>query len=199
MGNPYPPYDELDPETVDLARSFLERVGIDCTKPDTEMTPYRLTHYLKYVLDGGPEPHMTVFNNPDIRVSGLVTMPDIHFWSACSHHCLPFLGIARIGYVPGAKIIGLSKIPLLVRYIAHGFWMQESVAHAIVDWFCENLSPFGGVGVQICALHTCQLLDLGDPPIPIMYYVTYGGDLSWNDCSYKAEFQAHIAIPPMAF
>ena len=45
-------------------------------------------------------------------------MSDIVFSSLCEHHLLPFVGVAHVAYLPGERIVGLSKLPRLVEHRA---------------------------------------------------------------------------------
>jgi GTP cyclohydrolase I len=128
-------------------------------------TPDRFARYLTHLTRCDDYDRWTTFVT-DAETHQLVTVPAIHFWGACSHHMLPFMGQCWVGYIPNKKIIGLSKIPLLVREVARGFWMQEDLTAAIYRRLNELVSP-AGAGVHIRAVHTCQLLDVG-PPVPEM-------------------------------
>lgn len=163
----YPPYDQVPVKFTDIAVALLKAVGLPCDTEHTAMTPFRLCHYLLHLTGVGEDIHLTTFKNEDPIVSHMVAVPHIPFWSACSHHLLPFMGKISVGYVPNKELIGLSKIPLLVRQLAQGFWMQEHLANEIADQLEELLEPLG-LGVFVEATHTCQLLDLKQPPIPVM-------------------------------
>lgn len=181
----YPPYDELSPIAVSAAAAYLDAIGYDHSTPHTQLTPHRLTHYWTYLLAGEGPPHLTVFPNENPVIDNMVKVPSIPFWSACSHHGLPFVGVASIGYIPDKLVYGLSKIPLLVRSLARGFWMQEHLGHVIAATLNNLLSPLG-VGVSISAVHTCQLLDLRQPPIPRMITTVLKG--SFFNAETRAEF-----------
>jgi GTP cyclohydrolase I len=183
----YAPYDQLDRETVECAAAFLRKSGYDLDKEHSRLSPYRLAHYIKTVLKGNKDSlHFTTFANENPRVDHMVTVPHIPFWAVCSHHLLPFVGYVSVGYIPSNRVVGLSKIPLYVREIALGPWMQEHLAAAIADRLEAEVAP-QGVGVQIIAQHTCQLLDLGQPPIPWMITTVVRGALLL-DASAHQEF-----------
>lgn len=188
----YPPYDKLDLEVVRAGSAYLSAVGVPCEGDHGRLTAFRMTHYLKHLIDGKPEGHWTAFPNKDPEVSHMVVVPQIPFWSACSHHCLPFIGKISIGYIPNKLLIGLSKIPLLVRWHAHGLWLQEHLANAIADHMEELLCP-QGVAVYVEAQHTCQLLDLGEPPIPIMKTTVLRGVLMHGEKA-RDEFYKLVGI-----
>jgi GTP cyclohydrolase I len=75
----------------------------------------------------------------------------------CEHHLLPFVGVAHVGYLPGERILGLSKLARVVGHFAARPQVQERLTKQIADWLQENLSP-AGVGVVIEAEHTCMTL-----------------------------------------
>jgi len=165
----YAPYDTLDVAAVDPMREALDALEVfDEDDVHRALTPQRLVYYLKHLVEGEQEDfHLTTFPNANPRIDHMVTVPNITFWSACSHHTLPFMGTISVGYIPDELVIGLSKIPLHARAVARGFWLQEHLTHCIANDLMDALEPLG-VAVQIRAQHTCQLLDVKQPPIPEM-------------------------------
>jgi GTP cyclohydrolase I len=75
----------------------------------------------------------------------------------CEHHLLPFVGVAHVGYLPGERIVGLSKLARVVELFAHGPQVQERLTKQIADWLIARLQP-KGVGVVIEAEHLCMTL-----------------------------------------
>jgi GTP cyclohydrolase IA len=75
----------------------------------------------------------------------------------CEHHLLPFVGIAHVGYLPGDRILGLSKLARVVELFAHGAQVQERLTRKVADWLDLHLRP-RGVGVIIEAEHLCMSL-----------------------------------------
>jgi GTP cyclohydrolase I len=89
----------------------------------------------------------------DCRVAQVIEGP-ISFYALCEHHALPFHGFVHIGYVPHARIIGLSKLTRLVRVLSRRFTLQERLGEQIAEAFGELMQPHGVV-VHIEAVHLC--------------------------------------------
>jgi len=77
--------------------------------------------------------------------------------SLCEHHLLPFHGSAHIGYLPGERILGLSKLARVVDLFARDLQLQERLAQQVADGLQQHLAP-KGVGVVIEAEHLCMSL-----------------------------------------
>jgi GTP cyclohydrolase I len=98
----------------------------------------------------------TTFPN-DEGYNGLVLAKAIPFNSLCEHHLLPFSGVAHIGYLPGDRILGLSKLARVVQLFARRLQVQERLTKQIADWIEQHLEP-QGVGVVLEAEHSCMSL-----------------------------------------
>ena len=98
----------------------------------------------------------TTFPN-DEGYDELVVVRDIPFQSLCAHHLLPFHGHAQIAYMPGERIIGLSKLGRVVDLFARDLQVQERLTVQVADWLEERLEP-RGVVVIIEAEHLCMSL-----------------------------------------
>ena len=99
---------------------------------------------------------MTTFPN-DEGYDELVVARDIPFTSLCQHHLLPFTGRAHVGYLPGERIVGLSKLARVVDACARGLQVQERLTAQIAGRLEEALRP-RGVGVVLEAEHSCMSL-----------------------------------------
>jgi GTP cyclohydrolase IA len=98
---------------------------------------------------------LTTFDN-DERYDELVVTRDIPIRSVCEH-LLPFVGVAQVGYLPGDRIVGLSKLARLVELFAHSPQLQERLTRQIAVRLNTQLRP-GAVGVVIEAEHLCMTM-----------------------------------------
>ena len=103
-----------------------------------------------------PEFDLTTFPN-DEEYDELVLVENIPVHSLCEHHMLPFVGVAHIGYLPGQRIVGLSKFARLVEFHARRAQTQERLTQQIAHHFRRQLEP-RGVGVVVEASHSCMSL-----------------------------------------
>ncbi|HET6288071.1 MAG TPA: GTP cyclohydrolase I FolE, partial [Amycolatopsis sp.] len=99
---------------------------------------------------------LTTFPN-DENYDELVLARGIPVRSVCEHHLLPFVGVAHVGYLPGERILGLSKLARIVEHFACRPQVQERLTKQVADWLDEQLEP-RGVGVVIEAEHSCMTL-----------------------------------------
>ena len=150
-----------EPDRVDLARAeraareLLEALGADPDAEGLRETPRRVAAAYAELLT--PEPFdMTTFPN-DEGYDELVVVRDIPFHSLCMHHLLPFHGTATVAYIPGERIIGLSKLGRVVEMFARDLQVQERLTTQVADWLQQRLAP-KGVGVVLEAEHMCMSL-----------------------------------------
>ena len=139
----------------DAARDLLHALGADLTDESLRDTPRRMAAAYAELLS--PEPfNATTFPN-DGHYDELVVVRDIPFHSLCEHHLLPFVGVAHVGYIPGERIVGISKLARVVDHFARALQVQERLTTQVADWFESELAP-KGVGVVLEAEHTCMSL-----------------------------------------
>lgn len=136
-------------------KDLLMALGEDVSRPGLRDTPRRVADAYGQLLT--PEQfEPTTFAN-DERYDELVVVRDIPFHSLCEHHLLPFHGVAHVGYLPGERIIGLSKLARVVELFARRLQVQERLTVQVAGWLEAELSP-KGVGVVLEAEHLCMTL-----------------------------------------
>jgi GTP cyclohydrolase IA len=134
---------------------LLRALGRDPESPHLTDTPRRVAGAFAEMLTG-PHFDLTTFPN-DEGYNELVIATGIPVQSLCEHHLLPFSGVAHIGYLPGDRILGLSKLVRVLDLFARDLQVQERLTQQVADWLQENLEP-RGVGVVIEAEHLCMSL-----------------------------------------
>lgn len=147
---------EPDLPAAELAAGqFLEALGIGTDSESLRGTPGRMAR--AYAELFSPRPFdLTTFPN-DEGYDELVLARSIPLRSVCEHHLLPFVGTAHIGYLPGSRILGLSKLARVLEHFACRPQVQERLTKQVADWLQAQLEP-KGVGVVIQAEHTCMTL-----------------------------------------
>ena len=149
------------PATVDLdaaeqaAAAFLHALGIATDTESLRATPRRMARAYAELFTA-PEFDLTTFPN-DESYDELVLARSIPVRSVCEHHLLPFMGVAHVGYLPGERILGLSKLARVVNHFGSRPQVQERLTKQIAGWLDTQLMP-KGVGVVIEAEHTCMTL-----------------------------------------
>lgn len=143
--------DAAERAVVDL----LTALGEDVEGDHLRETPRRVAAAYAELLT--PQAfNLTTFPN-DEGYDELVLAADIPFHSLCEHHMLPFKGVAHVGYLPGKRILGLSKLARVVDHFARGLQVQERLTKQIAGWLDTQLDP-KGVGVVLDAEHLCMTL-----------------------------------------
>jgi GTP cyclohydrolase I len=146
----------VDLESAEAAvADLLRALGQDPTDEHTRDTPRRVAAAYAEMLTPRSF-NLTTFPN-DEGYDELVVARDIPFHSLCQHHLLPFTGVAHVGYLPGERILGLSKLARVVELFARDLQVQERLTKQVSDWLQQHLQP-KGVGVVIEAEHLCMSL-----------------------------------------
>ena len=139
---------------VELAvAELLAALGRDVDDEHLVDTPRRVAAGLAELLTP-VEFSMTTFPN-DEGYRDLVLVRDIPFVSLCRHHLLPFRGVAHIGYLPGDRLVGLSKLARTLDSFSRDLQVQERLTRQVAEFLEEELEP-RGVGVVIEAEHLCM-------------------------------------------
>ncbi|HMC07070.1 MAG TPA: GTP cyclohydrolase I FolE [Solirubrobacterales bacterium] len=148
-------------EGIDTARAeravrdLLDALGEDIEAEGLRETPRRVAKAYAELLTPLPF-RPTTFPNEE-GYDELVVAREIPFHSLCEHHLLPFHGVAHVGYLPGERIVGLSKLGRVVELYARRLQVQERLTTQVARWLERELRP-KGVGVVIEAEHLCMSL-----------------------------------------
>lgn len=137
------------------AADLLTALGLDVHSESMTRTPERMATALAELMT--PRPFtMTTFPN-DGGYDELIVARAIPVLSVCEHHMLPFVGTAHVGYLPGQRILGLSKLARVVEHFSRRAQVQERLTVQVANWLDAQLGP-EGVGVVIEAEHLCMTL-----------------------------------------
>ncbi|MFI6290045.1 GTP cyclohydrolase I [Nonomuraea sp. NPDC050790] len=146
----------LDLEVAEeAARSLLAALGVDLDREGMTESPGRMVRAFAEMFTPRPFDATTFPNDRDYEQ--LVIERRIPFASVCEHHLMAFTGYAYVAYLPGKRILGLSKLARLVEWFARAPQVQERLTQQIADWLQENVQP-KGVGVVLEAEHLCMSL-----------------------------------------
>lgn len=139
----------------------LEYLGFDLTDENFNDTPKRFIKYLQeYLRPFNPSKVLKVdFGNThhvEAGYKGMVIQNNIPFRTICPHHLLPVLGVAHVAYIPGSRLVGISKLARIVDAVGHELpRMQETITDKIAD-ILESKLGAKGVAVIIMADHGCM-------------------------------------------
>jgi len=136
-------------------RTILKGIGEDDTREGLLDTPSRVARMYFELTKGlrTEPPQITAFSSDS--VDQLVTLLDVDYSSLCEHHLVPFYGKAHIGYLPGDKLMGLSKFARVLDWFAARPQIQERLTSEVADYIMENLEPVGVI-ILIEGTHTCM-------------------------------------------
>ena len=127
-------------EVEEAVRTLIRWAGDDPEREGLLDTPKRVARAWKEYAKGYDE---------------IVLLKDIPFQSHCEHHLAPIIGKASIAYLPGDRVVGISKLARVLHGFARRLQVQERLTAEVADCICENLQPLG-VAVVIEASHACM-------------------------------------------
>jgi GTP cyclohydrolase I len=136
---------------------FLAATGERELQRDMRRTPRRVADaWAGELLSGyADDPRRILSAGFASKDDGMVVIRDIPFVSVCVHHLLPFHGTAHVAYLPGGRIVGLSKVPRLVDALARRLQLQERLTGQITAAIDEALRP-KGAACRVEAEHLCM-------------------------------------------
>jgi GTP cyclohydrolase I len=144
---------------ADLVREQLRRLGEDPDRQSLQGTPERVERSLMWLTRGYRSSTGEAIGDGVFREEhdNMVLVKDIEVYSLCEHHMLPFFGKAHVAYIPGGRLLGLSKVPRVVEVFARRLQVQERLTDQIADAIQDAIRP-EGVGVVVEAYHLCMMM-----------------------------------------
>ena len=139
--------------------TIIDGIGEDLSRDGLLDTPKRAAKAMKFLTHGYSQTVEDIVNGAlfDSDASEMVLVSDIELYSMCEHHVLPFIGKCHVAYIPGGKVLGLSKVARIVDMYARRLQIQESlttqIARSVMD-----ITGAAGVGVIIEAKHMCMMM-----------------------------------------
>lgn len=140
-------------------REIIRAIGEDPDREGLKKTPHRAAESFKFLTSGYRVNREALLNKAIFteEYEDLIVVKNIEFFSLCEHHLLPFFGQAHVAYLPGGKIIGLSKIARLVNMYSRRLQVQERLTHQIGQALNEVIKA-RGVAVVLEAKHMCMMI-----------------------------------------
>lgn len=190
----------VDPGVLRVAlklREVLDALGLDRSDPNLRGTEFRIARAYRELFVGlraGSEPELRTFPNTE-GYSEMVAVTDIPFYSVCAHHFLPFFGAAHVAYLPGARIVGLSKLARVIEFYARRPQVQERLTEQIIGLLEDRLAPAGAM-VVLRARHLCmEMRGVGKPGLTTTTSAIRG---AFEDGRLRQEFLAMVPPPRSA-
>lgn len=154
---------------MESVKVLLEGIGEDPGREGLLDTPKRVAKMLREVTSGYDVDLDAVINGAMFSESygAPVVVKDMTYYSMCEHHMLPFYGKAHVAYLPGQKVVGLSKIPRVVEVFARRLQVQERLTHQIADFLNTKLEP-QGIAVALEGTHFCAVMRGVSQPSSVM-------------------------------
>ena len=151
-------WDKFNPlKAEELIRMLIEYIGDDPNREGVKDTPRRVVKSYKELFSGYHiDPKIVLGTTFDgAGYDQMVICKDIEFYSHCEHHMNPFFGKVHVGYIPGERVVGLSKLARLVEVFSRRLQIQEKMTQQIADTINDVLLP-AGVIVIVEAKHMCM-------------------------------------------
>jgi GTP cyclohydrolase I len=145
-------------EAEEAVRTLLSYFGEDPSREGLIDTPRRFVDAYEEFLAGYAEDPVAILSRTFEDVAGyedIVLIKNIRFESHCEHHIQPIIGVAHVAYLPGRKVVGISKLARVVDALSKRLVSQETLTNAIAAAIDKALQP-RGVAVLLDAEHQCM-------------------------------------------
>ena len=149
---------EVPDEVAEAIRTLIRWAGDDPAREGLRDTPRRVARAWREYARGYQEDPAKHLSRTFEEVGGydeIVLLKDIPFQSHCEHHMAPIIGKAAIAYLPGNRVVGISKLARVLHGFARRLQVQERLTAQVADAIWQHLEP-KGVAVVIEASHACM-------------------------------------------
>ena len=151
----------METEAYYHSAGLLDALGIDLDTEHTQKTPGRIVDaWEEFFQVGRIEPKFTTFS---AQSHDMIAVGNIHFYSVCAHHMLPFFGEAWIAYIPNERIAGLSKLVRALNYFSHRMQVQEELTSQVADYLSAKLETEDMAVILKCE-HLCMSMRGANTP-----------------------------------
>jgi len=181
-------------EAEEAVRTLIRWAGDDPSREGLVGTPDRVVRSYEEFYAGYNEDPVEILKRTFEETDGydeMVLLRDIRLESHCEHHMVPIIGKAHVAYLPGHRVVGISKLARVVEIYAQRLQIQEKLTAQIANTLQDVLNP-RGVGVVIEAAHQCMTTRGVKKPGVTMVTSRMLGAFR-DDQSTRREFMALIA------
>ena len=145
-------------EAEAAVRTLLRWAGEDPDREGLVDTPARVVRAYEEFFEGYRIDPVALLERTFEEIDGydeIVLLRDIRLESYCEHHMVPILGRAHVAYLPGHRVVGISKLARVVEAYAKRLQIQEKLTAQVANTIQEVLQP-RGVAVVIESEHQCM-------------------------------------------
>ena len=149
-----------DKEAEEALIKILKWMGEDPSREGLIETPKRVINAFKEYFKGYKEDGKKALEKTFGDVEGyddMVVQKNISVQSHCEHHMAPIIGVAHVAYIPGERVVGLSKLARVVEVFSKRLQTQERLTMQIAKTLMDTLDA-KGVAVTIDATHQCMTM-----------------------------------------
>jgi GTP cyclohydrolase I len=183
-------------QAEEAVRTLIRWAGDDPAREGLLDTPKRVVKSYEEFYEGYESDPVAILSRTFKEVEGydeMIVLRDIDFDSHCEHHMVPFSGKVHVAYIPGCKVLGISKLARLVEVYAKRLQIQEKMTAQIATALNDVLKP-RGVAVVVEATHMCMTTRGVHKPGTIMQTSHLLG-LFRSDSRTRQEFFSLLKVP----